>query len=85
MKDETYFGGAYKCFEPGVGFRIWNGKESVDMTVCFICERFLLGEAPGDFGGSPGIFGQLAKLAKEAFPDDKEIQGLPDKSKYEKK
>jgi hypothetical protein len=84
MKDETYFGRALRCFEPGVGFRIWNGKESVDMTICFGCSNFYVGGAYGEFGGSKGIYGQLAKLAKEAFPDDKEIQELPDKSRFEK-
>ncbi|MCE9530419.1 MAG: hypothetical protein K8T89_04700 [Planctomycetes bacterium] len=86
--DEAYFGEGAKCFEPGVGYRIWNGKESIEVAICFGCFNLSIGDIGGEFGNFGKsktnktfgtVFIQLAKLAKEAFPDDKEIQELRDK------
>jgi hypothetical protein len=93
LDDGTYFGDQAKCFEPGVAFRLWKDKESVEVVICFHCANLKItakgatGE-PVDDGGSPkiggfagdkGSYGRLANLAKEAFPDDKDIQALKDK------
>jgi hypothetical protein len=95
LDDATYFGDQAKCYEPGVAFRIWKDKESVEVVICFHCANLKLtakgakgdaiddGRNPksGGFGGDKGSYGRLAKLAKEAFPDDKNIQALSDEEK----
>jgi hypothetical protein len=95
LENATYFGDQAKCFEPGVAFRLWKEKESVEVIICFHCANLKLtakgGKADandddgipksGGFGGAEGSYGRLAKLAKEAFPDDKHIQALKDKVK----
>ncbi len=86
--EATYFGATAKCFEPGVAFRIWCDKEWVDVVVCFTCTNLAIfdgkgkeiAETHGGFGGTASE-GALIKLAKEAFPDDKAIQGLKEEKK----
>ena len=78
---------AKKCkFEPGVGFRLWREKDWVDIVLCFHCDELEISTIPPgererktaheDFDAARAA---LVKLCKEAFPDDKEIQGLKDK------
>lgn len=86
--DKTYdFEKAKKCkFEPGVGYRLWADKEWVDVTLCFSCDEVEishkspemreLSAAHEDFDAARAA---LVKMAKEAFPEDKEIQGLAEK------
>lgn len=86
--DKTYdFEKAKKCeFSPGVGYRLWNDKEWVDVTLCFSCDELEISHKPPgakelstaheDFDAARAA---LVKLAKEAFPEDKEIQGLTEK------
>jgi hypothetical protein len=70
-------------FDPGVALRFWKEKESAEIVFCFRCDELKV-VAPdpseqgvknpyADFGPGRAAF---VKLAKEAFPDDKEIQGL---------
>jgi hypothetical protein len=78
------FVGAKGCkFDPGVGLRFWKGKESADVVVCYRCNELKV-TAPdpekqgvkspyADFDPGRAAF---VKLAQEAFPDDKDIQGL---------
>jgi hypothetical protein len=83
---KTYTGDSARCYEPGVAFRIWNGKDALDVVVCFRCANFQIG-LKGDkkdddeldlFGFGPSLEPFLA-LAKEALPDDREIQALKSK------
>lgn len=82
--NKTYTDKHAKCFWPGVAFRVWKGEDSVDVIICFQCGNFYLGP-PADkrvmenasFNGSPNR-SRLVRLAKEAFPDDKEVQELKD-------
>ena len=77
------FNSAKGCiFDPGVLFRVWSGSEYADMAVCFACDEFqlILPEADGktrkvgeDFDDNRPAF---VRLAKEAFPNDPQIQGL---------
>jgi len=88
LDDKTYaFDRAKGCiFSPGVVFRLWKGKESVEVITCFQCDEFsiLAKDARGetirqvgeDFDNARPA---LVKLAKDAFPDDKEIQALNDR------
>ena len=86
--EKTYDGQSAKCFEPGVAFRVWAGKEAVEVIICFRCTNFqvqVMGEKKDsdevrEFGFGPGLEPFLA-LAREAFPDDREIQGLKSKEK----
>ena len=82
-EEKSWTGQAKRCFDPGVVFRIHGEKGSLDVIVCFACTNFRLNV--NDNKGAPvvktgGAFGPdiapLLKLAKKAFPDDAEIQGL---------
>jgi hypothetical protein len=79
--EKTYSRGGEACFWPGVAFRVWKGEECVEVLVCFLCDNFYCGPpAPGEgvkgsFHGTPAR-ARLVRLAQEAFPEDKEIQGL---------
>jgi hypothetical protein len=84
--EKTWKGNSARCFNPGVAFRAHGDKESVDIIICFACTNFRL--YVNDATGKPviqssGAFGPriapLLGLAKRAFPDDKEIQGLREK------
>jgi hypothetical protein len=90
--DATYEGRSARCFEPGVAFRArTDKKESVEVIICFHCSnlsvisydangKVVKKDAGGGFGGTPS-WTALVKLAKEAFPDDKEIQALKEDAK----
>src|SRR5262249_278737 len=81
LDDRTYTEEWAKCFRPGVAFRVWRGSDSVKVLVCFQCDNFYCGP-PADrnatFHGSPQR-PRLVRLAKEAFPEDPEIQALAEK------
>lgn len=72
------------CFSPGVAYRIWKDEESVEVLICFKCHNFYCGP-PADSVQENASFvrspreGDLVRLAKEAFPDDPEIQKLKDR------
>ncbi len=86
--EATYTGLTNRCFEPGVVFRVWCDKEWVDVVVCFKCTDLALfdtkakgfAEAHGGFGATVSETA-LIRCAKEAFPDDKVIQGLVEPKK----
>jgi acetyl esterase/lipase len=87
LDDKTYTNNFMACFWPGVAFRVYNGEDCVDVVICFECGNFYLGP-PRDvdkpvmqtaaFAGSPST-PRLIRLAKEAFPDDAEMQALEEK------
>ena len=87
LSEQTYFGEQAHCFTPGVAFRIWRAKDqdkdSLDVIICFHCTALHLvkrDERKRDVHHVDGAFGPdilpLLKLAKEAFPDDPEIQAI---------
>jgi hypothetical protein len=53
----------------------------VGVLICFYCDNLYCGPAPDrvprtlSFHSTPAR-ARLVRLAKEAFPDDKEVQGL---------
>jgi hypothetical protein len=80
--EKTYMGQSARCYQPGVAFRIWKVKEAVEIIICFKCTNFevaVMGQDPTtelqQFGFGPKLEPFLA-LAKEALPDDNEIQSL---------
>jgi hypothetical protein len=79
--EQTYTNEFAQCFWPGVAFRVWKDQQGVDVLICFKCGNFYCGPSKemvrenAAFHGSP-MRSQLVRLAKEAFPDDKEIQSL---------
>jgi hypothetical protein len=80
--EKTYTGQSARCYQPGVAFRIWHGKDAVEIIICFKCTNFeiaVMGEDPITelqmFGFGPKLEPFLA-LAREALPDDNEIQSL---------
>jgi hypothetical protein len=80
----TYSTSFAKCFDPGVAFRIWKDEDALDVLICFKCDNFYYGpptekaKENGSLSHSPNR-AKVLRLAKEAFPDDKEIQELKDK------
>jgi hypothetical protein len=69
--------------DPGVAFRLWNGKQSIEVLLCFHCGQMLV--TTKDAGGRVthktyteflSVRPRLVALAKEAFPADVEIQAL---------
>jgi hypothetical protein len=81
LDERTHTRETAACFLPGIGFRVWRGEDSVDVLICFLCDNFYCGPTrpaareTASFLGSPQR-PLLVRLAKEAFPDDKDIQGL---------
>jgi hypothetical protein len=86
LHGEHYFV-SFDCLpDPGVAFRAWRGRESVSLIICYECDRLKV--FVHDEGGSivhrgssyfSNEFGEsevLTELAKEAFPEDEEIQGM---------
>jgi hypothetical protein len=84
LDEETYSTTFAACFTPGVAFRVWKGEACVDVVVCFLCQNFYCGPPTGNareiasFADTPAR-ATLVRLAKEAFPDDKEVQSLEEK------
>lgn len=87
MTDEkTYTGTQARCFIPGVAYRVWKEKASAEVLICFACtnHRVIVKDADGKVvkqggGGFGPDVAPLLKLAKEAFPGDKEIQEFKEK------
>jgi hypothetical protein len=84
--EKTLFGQQARCFLPGVAFRLSNGDGSLDVLICFGCKNLkliardakgaIVKQASGAFG--PDIAPLLA-LAREAFPDDKDLKEIKEK------
>jgi hypothetical protein len=77
----TYSNGWAGCFSPGVAFRAWKDDECIDVVICFKCNNLYCGPPKASAGENVSFLGtparaRLMQLAKEAFPDDKEIQEL---------
>jgi hypothetical protein len=67
-----------------VGFRAWKEEEAVDVLICFTCDNLYCGPPTDQAKENAGFRGSprrddLLQLAKEAFPEDAEIQSLPHK------
>ena len=85
LDGKTYdFNMAKGCmFNPGVAFRVWAGRECVELILCFECTEFklIVKDAQGkpvrkvgeDFDGARPA---LVKLAQDAFPGDAAIMAL---------
>lgn len=73
-----------KCgLQPGVAYRLWNDDRAVEVLVCFKCDVLwphVVGSSDKDthyeWQDFDPVRGKLVALAKEAFPDDAEIQSL---------
>jgi hypothetical protein len=68
-------------FEPGVGYRVWSGKDSVVVLICFHCNEIgvIEDESKPDHmhvRSADPARKALVKLARQALPDDKTIQSL---------
>jgi hypothetical protein len=68
------------CYSPGVAFRFQRVGQRADMAVCFRCGNYYLGRPGDDYGQTvatpPAVYAVLARMAKEAFPDDPVVQAL---------
>jgi hypothetical protein len=74
-----------QCFDPIVGFRIWKGQAHTDLCVCFLCSGI---EIVTENTRHKEVFHQRAELgdsrsaflalARQAFPQDKQIAALKD-------
>jgi hypothetical protein len=56
QEEQSLFSVQARCFLPGVGFRLWRGKESVDVIVCYLCTglRLVAPDAEGKVLGRAG-------------------------------
>ncbi len=68
-------------FVPSVAFRLRSGDEYTDVIVCYSCRQLVVESTKGQLklpsvNFDPG-YERLKEIAKEAFPDDPEIQRLP--------
>lgn len=91
LEPRTYSLARKACgFRPTVVFRVVNGSRSVSVVLCLGCNQLAVLEknAPlSEIGGFKGRFKisgefdafrpELLQMAKEAFPNDREIQTLP--------
>lgn len=69
------------CFMPGVAFRVWKGEESVDVLLCLDCFKVSWGPPSNPEQTKISFWGSIRqpdflRLAKEALPNDPEIQKL---------
>ena len=70
--------------EPGIIFRIWKGRASLDVVVCFHCGQMYtethdgkgIAKASRENEMTNSSHDGFARLAKQAFPTDPEIQKL---------
>ena len=69
---------------PGVAFRAWRGQECVEVIICFHCQQMLITtkdakglEVHSAYTEITWTRAKFLALAREAFPNDKEIQSLP--------
>ena len=65
---------------PGVGFRFWQGKQSVDVAVCFLCGHVVVDtrDAQGNVIHrylAPFGVQRLTGFVQRAFPNDPDMQG----------
>jgi hypothetical protein len=75
-----------KCgLQPVVAYRLWKDKQSLEVLVCFRCDVLwphVVGEmgtpGPYEYQDFDPVRAKLLALTKEAFPDDKKIQALPE-------
>jgi hypothetical protein len=71
--------GGAKCFDPGVAFRVWKDDEYADVLICYHCNNYYFGpptQRAKENAGITTLRPLFVQLAKEAFPEDKEIQAL---------
>lgn len=81
--------GTPSCFDPGVGFRVWNGKAHVDLCVCFYCsgveivtknaKHKTVSQETVNLGASRSAY--LA-LSRQAFPKDAALAAVKDTEDY---
>jgi hypothetical protein len=89
FNDKTYlFDVAKLCiFDPGVAFRMRKGEVTVEVLLCFSCDEVLVLTSEGgkvarrSHEDVDPMRAVLVKLAKEALPDDKDIQALKEKGR----
>ncbi|HEX8235994.1 MAG TPA: hypothetical protein VF600_08555 [Abditibacteriaceae bacterium] len=77
-EDLDFFGPHKGCEpEPGVAFRVWHGSRHTDVLVCYSCEQlWAVNPQRRPVVDFDMVRAPLVKLAKAAFPKDKEIQAL---------
>ncbi len=75
--------GVPSCFDPGVGFRVWNGKSSVDLCVCFYCTAIEIDTNNAANKSKQTLMTPLGSsrpewlaLSKQAFPQDAALARL---------
>ncbi|MCE9584514.1 MAG: hypothetical protein K8T20_18655 [Planctomycetes bacterium] len=81
---EAPTGKAKECkFQPGVLFRFVNGGDHADLLLCFSCDQFEIvatdpkaADASITMRDFDNYRAALVRLAQEALPDDKIVQGL---------
>jgi len=78
LRDRNTFARPFtkRCgFDPGVVFRIWSGNESVDALVCLTCGEIRMDSLRAQMDANRA---EIVRIAKSAFPDDRDVQGVRD-------
>jgi len=81
-----------KCaFSPGIAYRVWKDKASVDVLICLSCDelQLQLRDDQGKAMGKPRrdytdkVRAELVKMAKASFSEDQAIQKLKEEADKE--
>jgi len=77
-----FFRDAHKAciLQPGIGLRFTKAEHVIDILLCFSCDEFAIYEDGRSINTEDfdDVRPQLVKLAKQLYPNDKEIQALTD-------
>ncbi len=85
LDEGTYTHDTLSCTTlPGVVFRVWKGSQSLDVVLCFHCGEMYTITRDANGKETPGVYTLMAgnsrsgfaRLAKQAFPSDPDIQAL---------
>jgi hypothetical protein len=83
LLNEKFDPSGAKCFWPGVSYRVWKDDEYADVLICFSCHNLYCGPPKEEVMENAGfsasrVRSKLVRLAREALPEDKEVQELKD-------
>jgi hypothetical protein len=88
LLDPMSYGHRKRCgFAPGVALRFWKGSQHVDVLLCFHCSDLVVLPLPDPKNPYPDLILMAfdpqrpawLRMAREAFPKDKELQRLPER------
>lgn len=83
IRKDGLMSGVPSCFDPGVGFRVWSGKSSVDLCVCFYCTAIEIDTHNAASNSKQQLMTNLGSsrpvwlaLSRQVFPQDARLAAL---------